>query len=104
MPNLNLIGNRTQLDRTTKLRFKYDEYLSSLEAKHVFQKIEKKVVSNINEQKKVFLDEFNTLKIQLITLSDELNLKNQLKIEKKELDERIKVLEMLGKLIISICL
>jgi len=72
MPNLNATGNRLQLDRTTKLRFAYDKYLSSLEAKYVFQMIEKNISSNVNEQKKVFRDEFDILKDQLVTLSKEL--------------------------------
>lgn len=97
MPNLNATGNRLQLDKTTKLRFAYDKYLSSLEAKYVFQKIEKNISSNVNEQKKVFRDEFDSLKDQLVTLNNELEMINGLKIEKKIIDQKIEVLEMLSK-------
>lgn len=97
MPNLNATGNRLQLDKITKLRFAYDKYLSSLEAKYVFQMIEKNISSNVNEQKKVFRDEFNILKDQLVTLSKELEMINGLKIEKKLIDQKIEGLEMLSK-------
>lgn len=100
MPNLNATGNRLQLDKTTKLRFAYDKYLSSLETKYVFQMIEKNISSNINKQKKVFRDEFDTLKNQLVTLSKELESINGLKIEKKLIDQKFEVLEMLSKLIL----
>jgi len=104
MPNLNATGNRLQLDKITKLRFAYDKYLSSLEAKYVFQMIEKDISSNINEQKKVFRNEFDVLKKQLVTLSKELELINGLKIEKKLIDQKFEVLEMLSKHIILIYL
>lgn len=100
MPNLNATGNRLQLDKTTKLRFAYDKYLSSLEAKYVFQMIEKNISSNINKQKKVFRDEFDILKNQLVTLSKELESINGLKIEKKLIDQKFEVLEMLNKAIV----
>lgn len=97
MPNINMIGNRTQLDKTKQLRFEYDKYVSSLEAKHALQTIEKKLSSNIIEQKKVFLEEFETLKNQLVTLSEELKLINDLKIEKNDLTKKIEVLEKISK-------
>ncbi|XP_022183186.1 uncharacterized protein LOC111042798 isoform X2 [Myzus persicae] len=100
MPNLNATGNRLQLDKITKLRFAYDKYLSSLEAKYVFQMIEKNISSNVNEQKKVFRDEFNILKDQLVTLSKELEMINGLKIEKKLIDQKIEGLEMLNKALV----
>lgn len=97
MPNLNATGNRLQVDKITKLRFAYDKYLSSLEAKYVFQKIEQNISLNINEQKKVFRDEFDILKNQLVTLSNELEMINGLKIEKKLIDQKVEGLEMLSK-------
>lgn len=97
MPNLNLIGNRMQVDKTTKLRFEYDKYLSSLEAKYALQIVEKKINLNINEQKKVFREEFDILKKQLITLRNEIESINELKIEKKNIDEKFEVLEILSK-------
>ncbi|CAI6350500.1 unnamed protein product [Macrosiphum euphorbiae] len=100
MPNLNATGNRLQLDKTTKLRFAYDKYLSSLEAKYVFQKIEKNISSNVNEQKKVFRDEFDILKGQLVTLSNELEKINGLKTEKKLIDQKIEALEMINKALV----
>jgi len=101
MPNLNATGNRLQLDKITKLRFAYDKYLSSLEAKYVFQMIEKNITANVNEQKKVFKDEFDVLKDQLVTLSQELETINELKIEKKMIDQKIEGLEMLSKQILN---
>ncbi|XP_060877801.1 uncharacterized protein LOC132950389 [Metopolophium dirhodum] len=100
MPNLNATGNRLQLDKTTKLRFAYDKYLSSLEAKYVFQKIEKNISSNVDEQKKVFRDEFDILKDQLVTLSNELEKINGLKTEKKLIDQKIEALEMINKALV----
>jgi len=97
MPNLNATGNRLQLDKITKLRFAYDKYLSSVEAKYVFQMIEKNISGNVNEQKKVFKDEFGMLKDQLVTLSQELETINGLKIEKKMIDRKIEGLELLSK-------
>lgn len=100
MPNLNATGNRLQLDKTTKLRFAYDKYLSSLEAKYVFQKIEKNISSNVDEQKKVFRDEFNILKDHLVTLSKELEKINGLKTEKKLIDQKIEALEIINKALV----
>lgn len=97
MPNLNLVGNRIQVDKTTKLRYEYDKYLSSLEAQYALQKIEKKITLNINEQKNVFREEFDILKKQLTTLSNEIELINELKIEKKNIDAKFEVLEILSK-------
>lgn len=65
--------------------------------KHVFQKLEKKLTSNINEQKRVFVEEFENLKQQLVTLDNELKSINKLKLEKQEFDKKIEVLEMLSK-------
>lgn len=96
MPNINVVGN-SPVNTVTKLRFEYDKYLSSLEAKYVLQKIEKSVISNINEQKKVFIEEFNILHEQLSTLSEELKKKKKLKIEKEDLQKKIELLEMLSK-------
>ncbi|XP_001948663.1 uncharacterized protein LOC100168128 [Acyrthosiphon pisum] len=100
MPNLSATGNRLQLDKTTKLRFAYDKYLSSLEAKYVFQQIEKNISSNVNEQKKVFRDEFVILKDQIVTLSNELEKINGLKTEKKLIDQKIEALEMINKALV----
>ncbi|XP_025194002.1 uncharacterized protein LOC112593701 [Melanaphis sacchari] len=100
MPNLNATGNRLQLDKTTKLRFAYDKYLSSLEAKYVFQMFEKNISSNIDKQKKVFRDEFDILKNQLVTLSKELESINGLKLEKKLIDQKYEVLEILNKALV----
>lgn len=97
MPNLNLVGNRMQVDKTTKLRYEYDKYLSSLEAKYALQMVEKKITLNINEQKKVFREEFDILKKQLVSLSNEIEMINELKIEKKNIDEKFEVLEILSK-------
>ncbi|VVC33200.1 Hypothetical protein CINCED_3A015181 [Cinara cedri] len=97
LPNLNLNGNRTQLDKTTQLRFAYDKYLSSLEAKYVLQRTETKINSNISEQKKIFLEEFDMLKKQLQSLSNELELTKTLKIEKNILDKKFEVIELLHK-------
>lgn len=101
MPNINMIGNRMpQLEKTKQLRFAYDKYLSSVEAKYALQTIEKKISSNIIEQKKVFLEEFETLKNQLVTLSEELKLINDLKTEKNDLVKKIEVLEKINKAIV----
>lgn len=100
MPNLNATGSRMQVDKITKLKFSYDNYLSSLVAKCVFQRIEKKIMSNIEVQKKVFRDEFHNLETQLLPLREELDSINELKIKKKTLDEKIEVLEMLSKSIV----
>lgn len=96
MPNLN-VANKTKVDKITKLRFEYDKYLSSLEAKYIFQMNEKKIMSNINEQKKIFNEEFNIIKKQLTALSNELEHINNLKIEKKTLDKKFEILQMLSK-------
>jgi len=97
MPNLNATGNRTRVDKITKLRFEYDKYLSSLEAKYSFQIIEKKIIANITKQKTVFQEEFDILKKQLISLIEELDSINQLKMEKKNIDKKFELLEMLRK-------
>lgn len=97
MPNINMIGNRTPLDKTKQLRFEYDKYLSSLEAKYALQAIQKKITSNIIEQKKVFLEEFETLKHQLVSLSEELKSINELTIDKNHIDKKIEVLENISK-------
>lgn len=97
MPNLFATGPRTQVDKITELRFSYDNYLSSLMAKCAFQNIEKEITSNIDVQKKVFRDEFYNIKNQLVTLREELDSINKLKLKKKTLDENIEVLEMLSK-------
>jgi len=97
MPNINMIGNRTPLDKTKQLRFEYDKYLSSLEAKHALQVIQKKIASNIIEQKKVFLEEFETLKNQLVSLNEELKSINELRIEKNDIDKKIEILENISK-------
>lgn len=96
MPNLN-VTSKTNVNKITKLRLEYDKYLSSLEAKYIFQMIEKKVMSNINEQKKVFNEELNIIKKQLTTLSNELEQINHLKIEKKTLNKKMEILQMLSK-------
>lgn len=98
MPNLSITGKRIRMDKTTKLRFEYDKYLSSLEAKCALQMTEKKVTTNINEQKRVFREEFSNLKEQLENLSKELESINKLKIEKKNLDKKIELLKILSKL------
>lgn len=95
LPNLSLNGNKTQLDKTTKLRFAYDKYLSSLEAKYVLQMTEAKINSNISQQKKVFFEEFDMLKKQLQSLSNELESTKKLKIEKNILDKKFEVIELL---------
>ncbi|XP_025422788.1 putative uncharacterized protein DDB_G0282133 isoform X2 [Sipha flava] len=97
MPNLNTIGSRMRVDKITKLRFEYDKYLSSLEAKYTFQVTEKKITANINEQKNIFREEFNLLKEQLVTLTEKIKLISKLKIEKENLDKKCEVLEMLNK-------
>jgi len=97
MPNINMIGNRTPIDKTKQLRFEYDKYLNSVEAKHALQTIEKKITSNIIEQKKVFLEEFETLKNQLVTLSEELQSINELKMKKNDIVKKIEVLENISK-------
>lgn len=97
MPNLLASGDRVQLDKTIKLKNAYDKYLSSLEAKYAFQTFEKKITSNINGQKKVFREELDILKKQLVTLNKEFESINGLKIEKKLIDQKFEVLEMLGK-------
>lgn len=86
-----------QVDKTTKLRFEYDKYLSSLEALYISQRVEKKIISNIDEQKKIFREEFNILKNQLVDLCKEIDLIKKLKIEKKNIDEKFEVLEILSK-------
>lgn len=96
MPNLN-VTSKTKVDKITKLRFEYDKYLSSLEAKYIFQMNEKKIMSNINKQKKIFNEEFNIIKQQLTALSNELEHINHLKIEKKTLDKKFEILQMLSK-------
>lgn len=96
MPNINLPGN-SQTGEITKLRLEYDRYLSSLEAKYVCKQIEKSVISNINEQKKIFIEEFKTLYEQLSTLSGELEKINKLKVEKQNLDKKLELLEILSK-------
>lgn len=95
MPNININGNKTQLNKTTQLRFAYDKYLSSLEAKYVLQMTETKINSNISEQNKVFREEFDTLKKQLQSLSDELELIKTLKIENNTLDKKFEVIELI---------
>lgn len=102
MPNINVVGE-SRVDTVTKLRFEYDKYISSLEAKYVFQKIEKNVISNINGQKKVFIEEFNILYEQLSNLSEELEKINKLKIEKINLEKKIELLEKLSKKFHNIC-
>lgn len=99
MPNLSSTGSRVPVDKTMKLRFAYDKYLSSLEAKYTFQVTEKKITSNINEQTDVFRGEFDFLKKQLVTLTEELKLINEFKIEKENLDKKLEILEMLCKYI-----
>lgn len=95
MPNLSSNGNKAQLNKTTQLRFAYDKYLSSLEAKYVLQMTETKINSNIVEQNKVYREEFNTLKKQLQSLSDELELIKTLKIENNTLEKKFEVIELL---------
>lgn len=100
MPNLSTTGSRMRVDKTTKLRFEYDKYLSSLEAKYTFQVAEKKINSNINEQKNVFKEEFYLLKEQLAALTEEIKLISEFKIEKENLEKKCEVLEMLSMLIL----
>ncbi|VVC40380.1 Hypothetical protein CINCED_3A015347 [Cinara cedri] len=98
MPNLNASGSRNnKIDKTTRLRFAYDEYLSSLEAKYIFQLNEEKINSNINQQKKVFMGEFDMLRKQMLSLIDKLKSINSLKIEKNSLDKKTEVIETLYK-------
>lgn len=98
MPNLSVSDTRIRATNKTssiKLRLAYDKYLSSLEAKYVFEIAERNINSNLNEQKDVFREEFVTLKKQLQSLRDELESMDALKIEKNILDKKFEVIETL---------
>lgn len=98
MPNLSISGTRIRtVDKTssTKLRLAYDKYLSSLEAKYVFENAERNINSNLNEQKDVFREEFVTIKKQLLSLIDDLESMDAFKMEKNILDKKFEIIQML---------
>lgn len=99
LPNINIANNSLPVDEITQLQFAYDKYLSSLEAKYISENIKKKITSNIDEQKRVFIEEFKILRNQLENVRGELESKSKLINQKTKLDKNIEVLEVLGRLI-----
>lgn len=97
MPNLSTTGSRMRVDKTTKLRFGYDKYLSSLGHNYSFQVNGKKITSNNNGQKNVFEENADFLKKESAILTEELNIRAKLIIVKKDLDKKIEVLKMLSE-------
>lgn len=104
MPNINIANNSLPVDEITQLKFVYDKYLSSLEAKYISQNIKKKLTLNIDEQKRVFMEELKILRNQIEILSGEKESIFKLIKQKTKFDKNIEPLEMLGKFNISILL